>query len=82
MASVYAIAPEKVAVLAAYEAQFKTTIHRSRSVMERVAAGQPYKMAVEEIAIALSETYTQPIKISASAWTFPCGAFGNSTGSI
>jgi Phosphoadenosine phosphosulfate reductase family len=82
LASVYVIAPQKVEALAAYEAQFKTTIHRSHSVMERVAAGQPYKMAIEEIKIALAETYTQPIKIPSEGWTLPSGAFGNSTGSI
>ena len=75
LASVYAIAPHKILALADYEKRFGMTIHRTKSVLERVAGGTPYEMHPDDIAAALSDRYTQPIILPPGAWALPSGAF-------
>ncbi|PHJ64960.1 phosphoadenosine phosphosulfate reductase [Nostoc linckia z7] len=89
LASVYKIAPHKVNQIAEYERQFsgywqqkegKTyTIHRTLSVMERVARGKPFDMKDEDIKLAVSPVYYKSVIVPPSKWEMPMGAFSKDT---
>lgn len=77
-ASVKAVAPCKFNRIAAYEREFKVTIHRKLNVEELAAKGTPYPMDERTMQLAMSTAYDQPIILD--AWSLPAGAFGESCG--
>lgn len=78
-ASVYKIAPDHIMRIAEYEKEFGLTIHRSKSVMDRVRNAEPYESIDSTTAFqALCVRYYGRIKTS--NWTLPAGAFGESAG--
>lgn len=77
-ASAAKISPEVVEIIANYEREFKRTIHRTRSVTERVKRGTPYQMDDRIVSIALSEQFNEPVIVN--DWKLPAGAFGDSCG--
>ncbi len=76
-ASINEIAPQNIVTIANYENKFGVTIHRTKSVIERIAIGTPYKMN-GYTEVALSKEYTS--KIILEDWALPSGAFGESCG--
>jgi 3'-phosphoadenosine 5'-phosphosulfate sulfotransferase (PAPS reductase)/FAD synthetase len=79
--SVNNIDPERIKKQVAYEDQFKTTIHRSKSIYERVQAGEPYEDITHELkTLAMSKNYTD--SIIHHNWTLPAGAFGEDNGPV
>jgi hypothetical protein len=80
MASSHLISPWHTQQHAAYEAEFGLTIHRQRSVMERISRGTPYAMLPEDIEQAMCEIYYQPIRVPTQDWRLPLGAFKKSGG--
>lgn len=80
IASAYLIDPSRVLKQADYEKEFGCTIHRTRSLMERVARGTPYPMLPEDIEQARSTEYYQPILVHPDDWQLPLGAFGKGSG--
>ena len=78
-ASLAAIHPKQVAVIAQYEKDFGCTIQRSVSVPEQVKAGKPYAaITAERAELALSHVYTG--SIITDQWELPAGAYGESCG--
>jgi 3'-phosphoadenosine 5'-phosphosulfate sulfotransferase (PAPS reductase)/FAD synthetase len=78
-ATVKAIAPDTFKRISSYEKEFKTTIHRSKSIEDLAASGSPYSSLTPEVqAQAMSREYTADIIIK--NWTLPAGAFGESCG--
>lgn len=88
IASVYAIAPEKVLRHFQIEQEFGHTIHHKRkgqeiikvSIMDRVQQGTPYPMRERDIRAALSREFNEPIILAPHEWELPLGAFGTSAG--
>lgn len=76
-ASVAQIAPLAIETIAGHERAFGLTIHRTMSVCERVAVGQPYPMN-GYVNVALAEDYIEPVFVD--NWRLPAGAFGESCG--
>lgn len=81
MATLWEIAQNYVKMQADYEKAFGKTVHRSRSVMERVLRGTPYEALKEPdieqvIRQAMGRTYTGPIFVPPDQWQLPAGAFG------
>jgi len=73
-ASAHAINPNGVNKVADYEKEFGMTIHRTKSVMDLVAKGEPYPdMPAEELRLAMSEDYDAPIFLG--EWYLPNGAY-------
>lgn len=78
-ASVKKIDPDRFDMLAQLEADFGKTIHRTKSLIERVQNAKPYQdMDPLLILQALSTEYTAPIIVR--NWTLPAGAFGENAG--
>lgn len=78
LASVQVIDPWRIKEKADMEVDFGCTIHRTRSIKERAAAGTAYNMDPAMIAKATSNQYTDSIFVQ--RWVAPAGAFANSTG--
>lgn len=77
MATLWEIAQEYVQMQAKYETMFGTTVHRTRSVMERVFRGVPYEaVAPEMVELAMNRQYEGPVWVPPSEWRLPAGAFG------
>lgn len=77
-ASANVVDPSGVQVVADYETDFGKTIHRVKSIMERINKGVPYEMDEEVIRLALSTEYYAPMTVE--DWVLPKGAFGDLTG--
>jgi 3'-phosphoadenosine 5'-phosphosulfate sulfotransferase (PAPS reductase)/FAD synthetase len=78
-ASMKKIAPERFKLMADYEKDFDCTIHRTKTLMERVESAKPYMdMDGDIIKQALSIRYTD--RISVDTWKLPAGAFGENAG--
>lgn len=77
-ASVRAIAPGQFAQIANYEREFKVTIHRKMSVVERADRGTPYEFDPYWVEVANSREFTIPVFMD--PWVLPKGAFGDSCG--
>lgn len=73
-ASVRAIAPQQFGLIADYEREFKVTIHRTKSVVERADAGRPYAFDPKWVEAATSREFTLPIFVD--PWVLPAGAYG------
>jgi 3'-phosphoadenosine 5'-phosphosulfate sulfotransferase (PAPS reductase)/FAD synthetase len=77
-ATVRDIAPEQFNTIANYERQFKITIHRKETVVQRADAGTPYVTDPFWVEVANSKTFDCPVFIE--PWVLPAGAFGDSCG--
>lgn len=78
-ASVKEIDPERFRMLAEFEQEFGVTIHRTKSLMERVIAAKPYEdMDSLLILQALAPRYRAPI--FTENWELPAGAYGEQSG--
>ena len=78
-ASLDKIAPAHTKRISDYEEEFGLTIHRSKSVLERIAEASPYDSIDEDLTmIALSKFYTG--RIINTNWELPAGAYGDSAG--
>lgn len=77
-ASLRAIAPAQFEQIAAYEAEFKVTIHRRRSVTERADAGSPYTFDQKWVELANSREFNH--LVFTDPWQLPQGAFGDGCG--
>lgn len=67
-----------ISKIARYEKQFGLTIHRTKNVMQRCIAGNPYQMDPKWIDVAMDREYQEPVIVD--DWTLPAGAFGESCG--
>lgn len=78
-ASIRAIDPERFDWHARNEKDFDCTIHRTKSLAERVQNAKPYKdMNPLLVLQALDTRYTSPIFVD--DWELPAGAYGESAG--
>lgn len=77
-ASCKKVSPDRFNRIISLEANSGLTIHRTKSVGERAIIGNAYPMEQEDIAIANSTSYDQPVFIQ--NWSLPAGAFGESCG--
>ena len=79
-ASIQAIAPDRFNRIAQYEQAFNCTIQRTESITNQAQRGTPYPETqdAERVAIALSDTYDQPIVLQ--SWQLPAGAYGEQSG--
>ncbi len=78
-ASLNKIAPEHTKRISDYEEEFGLTIHRSKSVIERIEEASPYDSIDADIAMmGLATDYTGTI-INHN-WKLPAGAYGDSAG--
>ncbi|MBD2503883.1 phosphoadenosine phosphosulfate reductase family protein [Anabaena azotica] len=91
LASVNLIASSVVSEMAKYEKEFNdhwinqgkegyTIDPDRRTVMERVATGQPYNMRPEIVRLALSHKYYESVIVSSEEWRLPPGAFSKENG--
>lgn len=82
-ATVAFIDPKGFDVIADYEVEFNSTIHRKLSVREQAAKGKPYDADPQMVALAMSTTYPQELLLTRPGeWQYPQGAFGESTGPL
>lgn len=72
------IAPAEFNDVAQLEREFKVTIHRKHTVVERANAGTPYEMHPQWIALANSREFDYPVFVD--PWVMPKGAFGEACG--
>lgn len=82
-ASVRHIAPDRFARIAAYDRQFRRTIHRELSVEALADRGRPFPALVAQprlASLAMRSAWTQPVNIHPTEWTLPAGAFGCGAG--
>ncbi len=78
-ASVNEIDPERAAKFSKIEEEFGYTMHRNKTIEERIKSANPYaNMNPLLVAVALSDKYDQPI--FTDNWTLPAGAYGESAG--
>jgi 3'-phosphoadenosine 5'-phosphosulfate sulfotransferase (PAPS reductase)/FAD synthetase len=78
-ASVKAIDPERFEKMAILEQEFECTIHRTKTLTERIQGAKPYvDMDPLLIAQSLDDGYAAPIFVD--NWKLPAGAFGESAG--
>lgn len=78
-ASLNKIAPAHTKRISDYEKEFGVTIHRTKTVIERIAEASPYDSIDEDIArMGLSKFYTGVI--FNHEWKLPAGAYGDSAG--
>lgn len=81
LADLNQIAPEMVRVIEEYETEFGVTIHRTKSIAERIAEanGGTGEIDWDAARLAMSKEYTDSIIVSGK-WILPPGAFGDSSG--
>lgn len=79
-ASAFKISPDQGAVLVQYETDFNLTIKRGRPLAELVAAGTPYEMTADLVALATGHEYTENIFME--NWLLPSGAYGDGCGPV
>jgi 3'-phosphoadenosine 5'-phosphosulfate sulfotransferase (PAPS reductase)/FAD synthetase len=78
-ATLQRIDPHGFAPLPDYELRFRTTIHRSDSLITRAARGTPYSnIDPADIRAALSPTWDEPIFME--EWKPPAGMYGENSG--
>lgn len=82
-ATVQWIDPKGFDIIADYEVEFDSTIHRKLSVREQAAKGTPYDADPKMVALAMGREYpTELLLTRPGEWQYPKGAFGESTGPI
>jgi len=82
-ASLNKIAPHTIKKISDYEKRFGVTIHRTKSVQERIQSGTAYEAAVpdsHEGSLVLATEFTDSVWMS--VWKLPAGAFGENAGPI
>jgi len=79
-ATIQLFMPNSFKQIAKYEAQFGSTIHRTRSVEEQASRGTPYECDEKWVAIAESTEFLEPMLVD--NWAYPKGAFGESAGPL
>jgi 3'-phosphoadenosine 5'-phosphosulfate sulfotransferase (PAPS reductase)/FAD synthetase len=80
-ASSMKINPASVKEIIGFEEQFGTTIHRTKSVSERLEEGTPYPEITEDrIILANAKVYTEDIIVPVDEWILPAGAYGETCG--
>ena len=80
-ASVRRIDPEGFERIAQLEEAFGVTIQRNRSVRELADLGTPYPLNEAWARLAMAQHYPQELlRVPPQDWTYPPGAFGESTG--
>lgn len=81
-ASLAVVNPDQLARVALLEKNSGKTIQRKLSVPQLAAKGRPYAVTADAalVALATSETFSQPILCEPGAWKLPAGAFGESAG--
>jgi 3'-phosphoadenosine 5'-phosphosulfate sulfotransferase (PAPS reductase)/FAD synthetase len=80
-ASSMMISPSSVNEIIELEGKFGVTIHREKSVKQRIPEGSPYEgINPERIALANSKVYTEDIIVPVDEWELPAGAYGESCG--
>jgi len=73
--------PAGFSEIAAYEARFGRTIHRTHSVRERAASAEPFEAATaERMAAALSGAGPFEVTVDPKHWEMPAGAFKGHSG--
>ncbi|WP_234265151.1 phosphoadenosine phosphosulfate reductase domain-containing protein [Hydrogenophaga sp. NFH-34] len=77
-ATVKAIAPRNLAVIANHERTFGVTIHRKDDVLTLARKGTPYTTNPYWVDIANSESFDLPVIVE--NWVLPQGAYGESCG--
>lgn len=77
-ASARAIDRQQFDRVAAYEREFKVTIHRKKTVVEQADSGTPYPLDPKWVAVANGTTWDLPIFVD--NWSMPAGAFGEASG--
>ena len=83
MASVRHMAPHLFRPLAVLEQRFGCTIKRGISLDALANRGRPYAPVLARpdlMQLALSETWTVPIRVDPRAWELPAGAHGDTAG--
>lgn len=77
----YAIDPERIERHMAYEERFGKTIHRTRSIRQRIAhLPEPSDLDPHWVAAALSHRWDPPIRIPTDEWALPSGAYRKTGG--
>lgn len=82
-ASLNKISPMMINRIINYEKTFGVTIHRTKSVAERIQSGKPYPTALSdshEGRLVMGKEFTDSVWMS--VWKLPAGAFGESAGPI
>lgn len=79
-ATVRALDPERFSRIAAFEAEFKKTIKRKRSVTEVADRGTPYPFSEADAALAQGHDHPEPIVLQPGEWRLPLGAFASGCG--
>lgn len=72
--------PSHFNAISDYEERFGVTIKRGSSVKEIAAKGVVPELDQFWLEIAMGEIFTPPILIDPAKWTYPLGAFGESSG--
>ena len=81
-ASLRRIDPEGFRRISEYERQFGFTIHRTQSIEQLAASGNPYSECAHAQLMreAMNQKWNGPIRIPPEQWTLPAGAFRRSEG--
>ena len=79
-ASSYKVDPGRLQKIMEYETEFGLTIHRTKTVQERIESGEAYEMNTDDVFTANNKNYNQPAIVE--NWEMPAGAFGDSCGPI
>jgi 3'-phosphoadenosine 5'-phosphosulfate sulfotransferase (PAPS reductase)/FAD synthetase len=78
-ATINQIDPKGFNKIGQYEKEFGLTIHRTRSVYDRIIKGSPYpNLDPEIVKLGLNKFFTEEIILR--DWVIPCGAFGENAG--
>lgn len=80
LATAREIAPVKFARIAAYEQEFGVTIRRDGNVHETADRGKSFAVDPDAIAAAMSKEYRGPVRVPASQWKLPAGAYRGHAG--
>ena len=72
------IAPEQFNQIASYEQEFKVTIHRKESIVQRANQGVPFTTDPFWVELANNTVFNRPVFMD--PWVLPAGAFGDGCG--
>jgi 3'-phosphoadenosine 5'-phosphosulfate sulfotransferase (PAPS reductase)/FAD synthetase len=77
-ATIREIAPAQFNQVAGYEREFKVTIHRKDSIVQRADEGTPYATDPFWVELANSQHFSRSVYMD--PWVLPAGAFGEGCG--
>lgn len=72
------IAPEQFNKIDSYEREFKVTIHRKDSIVDRADQGVPFEVDPFWVELANGHSFNRPVFMD--PWVLPPGAFGHGCG--